>query len=118
MEKGLSFGAVPSMREVPLGQHAIIKLGKYNDWEIIETEFGTKFKLKIQLFSHPSHDNIPKKGMWIDWVSKCGVAKDLYNYFYTEENEMKVFDTDLPKEFNGKWKLDRFETGVYRVTSE
>ena len=36
----------------------------------------------------------------------------------SEENEMKGFDTDIPKEFTGKWKLERYETGTYRIISE
>ena len=117
MTEKMSFGAIDTMREVLPGQHAILKLGEFNDWEIIETEFGKKFKLRIQLLSHPSHDPIPKSGIWMDWVSKAKVCKDLYNYFYTKENEMKVFDTDLPDAFNGKWKLERYETGTYRIFS-
>ena len=118
MTEKMSFGAIPTMREVLPGQHAILKLGEFDKWEIIETEFGEKFKLRVQLFSHTSHDPIPKTGIWMDWVSKAKVCKDLYTYFYTEENEMKVFDTNIPKEFAGKWKLERYETGTYRIISE
>ena len=118
MTEKMSFGAIPSMREVPLGQHAILKLGEFDKWEITETEYGDKYKLRVNLFSHPSHDPLPKSSSLMDWISKCGVAKDLYNYFYTEENEMKVFDTDIPKEFAGKWKLERYEAGTYRIISE
>ena len=50
----MSFGATPTMREVLPGEHAILKLGEYNQWEIVETEYGEKFKLRIQLFSHSS----------------------------------------------------------------
>ena len=113
----MSFGAMPTMREVLPGENAILKLGEFDKWEITETEYGDKYKLRVQLFSHSSHDPLPKSGSWMDWVSKCGVAKDLYNYFYTEENEMKVFDTDIPKEFIGKCKLMRFDTGVYRIVN-
>ena len=38
MTKKLSFGVEPTMREVPPGQFAVIKFGKFSDWKIVETE--------------------------------------------------------------------------------
>ncbi len=112
-DKKLSFGVKPSMKEVSPGQHAIIEIGKFEQWDTVETEWGDKYKIKINLLSHPSYDSLPKAGQWVDWVSKCKVAEQLYNYFYEEKNVMKTFDHNAGKQFDGKWKLERWDTGEY-----
>ena len=118
-DKKLSFGVKPSMKEVSPGKTAIIEIGKFEQWEIIETEWGDKYKVKVNLFSHPhpNYESLPKSGSWLDWVSKCAVAEQLFKYFWeeTEQGEwvMKTFDHNAGKLFDGKWKLQRFETGEY-----
>ena len=55
-DKKLSFGANPSMREVPTGQHALIMISKdFSEWKTIDTEWGQKFSFPIILFSPPSY---------------------------------------------------------------
>jgi len=105
------------MREVPPGQHAVIKLGKFSDWKIVETEkYGEKYSLPITLLEHPSYESIPRAGIQMDWQSKCGAAELVYYYIYDiDSGEMKTFDWDVEKEFNGAFKLHRFETGTYKL---
>jgi len=119
--KKLSFGVEPTMREVPPGQHAVIKFGKFTDWKIIETEkYGPKYSFPITLLEHPSYESIPRAGIQIDWQSKCGAAEQVFFYIYERNEdgtagEMKTFDWDVEKEFNGAFKLHRFETGTYKL---
>ena len=63
MEKKLSFGVEPTMREVPAGQSAEFKLGKVSEWKLVETEWGNKYEFPIVLLSHPSYESISKKGI-------------------------------------------------------
>jgi len=114
--KKLSFGVEPSMREVPPGQHAVIKFGKFSDWKIVETEkYGEKFSLPIILLEHPSYESISKAGIEMKWETKCNAAHDTYHYIYDHDNEMKTFDWDVEKEFTSMWLLHRFETGGYQL---
>jgi hypothetical protein len=115
MGKNLSFGVEPTMREVPPGEHAVIKLGKFSEWKIVETEYGEKYSLPIILLQHPSYESIPAKGIEMKWESKANAAQALYNYIYDAPDVMKEFDWDVEKEFTKKWKLHRFETGGYQL---
>ena len=116
MAKKLSFGVEPTMREVPPSQHAVIKLGKFNDWEIVETEkYGEKYSFPITLLEHPSYESIPKAGIQMKWESKSNAAETLYHYIHELGGDMKVFDWDVEKEFGTTWKLHRFETGGYQL---
>ena len=36
-DKKLSFGVKPSMKEVSPGKTAIIEIGKFEEWEVVET---------------------------------------------------------------------------------
>jgi hypothetical protein len=115
MAKKLSFGVEPTMREVPPGQHAVIKFGKFSDWKIVETEkYGEKFSFPITLLEHPSYESIPKAGIEMKWESKSNAADTLYHYIHLVDGEVKTFDWDVEKEF-GLWKLHRFETGGYQL---
>ena len=71
------FGSKPCMKEVPPGQHAVIKFGAAPD--LIETEFGEKYSFPIVLLSHPSYDTLPLN---MEWQSKSSSAKQLYNEYY------------------------------------
>ena len=116
--KKLVFGTDPSMREVPTGQHAVIKIGKdFTKWTTVETEWGQKYSFPITLFSHPSYDSIPSKGLSMDWVSKSKAAESLFDWMFEDglPEQPKTFDFDIDKELSAKWKLIRHETGGYAI---
>ena len=115
MGKNLTFGVEPTMREVPPGEHAVIKLGNFKEWKIVETEYGEKYSLPITLFQHPSYESLPKAGIEMKWESKANACQALYNYIYDAPDVMKEFDWDVSKEFTKSWKLHRFETGGYQL---
>jgi hypothetical protein len=114
MGKKLTFGVEPTMREVPPGEHAVIKFGKFSEWKIVETEYGEKYSLPIILLQHPSYESIPAKGIEMKWESKANAAKSLYNYIF-DDQQAREFDWDVEKEFIKKWKLHRFESGAYQM---
>ena len=115
MSTKISFGSEPNMREVPLGEHAVFKLQPFDTWSIKDTEYGEKYCLPVILFTHPSYDSIPSKGMKVDWYSKSKAAHDVFYWIYDELLKVKTFDFDIEKEIGKKWKLTRFETGAYKV---
>jgi hypothetical protein len=118
MGKKLSFGVEPNMREVPPGEQATLKLANFKKWDLKETEYGTKFCIPITLFSHPSYESIPSKGMECNWISKSVVAESLFNWIFIDGMPgagQKTFDYDLDKELTHKWKLTRHETGGYNI---
>jgi len=116
MTKKLSFGVEPTMREVPPGQHAVIKFGKFSDWKIVETEkYGEKYSFPITLLEHPSYESIPKAGIQMKWESKANAACALYYYIYGASDVIKTFDWDVDKEFESVFQLHRFETGGYQL---
>ncbi len=119
---GIRFGVEPNMREVPPGEHAVVKLQHFNTWTIKETEYGEKFCIPIILFSHPSYESIPSKGMKVDWVSKSRASQDVFFWLYDKaryesdgELQVHTFDFDIEKELKKKWKLIRHETGGYAI---
>lgn len=113
---GIKFGVEPNMREVPPGEHAVIKLGKISEWKLVETEWGEKISFPVIVFSHPSYESISKKGIECNWVSKSVAAKHLYCWIYKEDGEIRTFDFDLEKEtYGAKWKLCRHDTGGYSI---
>ena len=115
---GIKFGVEPNMREVPPGETATIKLAKWTEWEIKETEYGMKYCIPVTLFSHPSYDSIPSKGLKCNWVSKSVVAKSLFAWIFkdAEPSEgVNEFDFAIEKEFDAKWKLIRHDTGGYAI---
>ena len=115
---GIKFGVEPNMREVPPSETATIKLAKWTEWEIKETEYGTKYCIPVTLFSHPSYDSIPSKGLECNWVSKSVAAKALFEWIFIEGESsegVNTFDFDLEKEFKAKWKLIRYDTGGYAI---
>ena len=112
---GIKFGVEPNMREVPPGETATIKLASFTKWEIKETEYGVKYCIPITLFSHPSYETIPSKGMDMTWESKSVAAINLFAYIYQTDGEMRTFDWDVDKEFTGKWKLHRTDSGTYQL---
>jgi len=104
-DKKLTFGANPAMREVPTSQHALISIGKdFSEWKTIDTEWGQKFSFPITLFSHPSYESIPSKGMTMTWESKSVAALNLFAYMYQTDGEIRTFDWDVNTMFVGKWK--------------
>ena len=114
--KKLVFGTDPSMREVPTGQHAVIKIGKdFTKWTTVETEWGQKYSFPITLFSHPSYDSIPSKGIELTWQSKSVAAINLFAYIYQTNGEIRTFDWAVEQEFAGKWKLHRTDSGTYQL---
>jgi hypothetical protein len=113
MVQKLSFGVDPNMREVPPGEHALIKIGNWNDWEVVDTEWGEKYSFPIVLLQHPSYESISKKG--IEWQSKSVAAKGLWNYIYDSDTKVREFDWDVNSMFKGNWKLHRTETGTYQL---
>jgi hypothetical protein len=99
------FGATSVMREVPPGQTAVIKFnGKLEE---IETEWGSKMKYPILLFSHPSYESISKEGIETVWQSNSQASRDLAKAL---EQGIK----ELSKHFHeGRWELTRTEEGTY-----
>jgi hypothetical protein len=115
---GIKFGVEPNMREVPPGQTATIKLANWSEWTHKETEYGVKRCIPVLLFSHPSYEDIPSKGMKCNWISKSVASKLLFEWIFIEgepEEGMHTLEFDLEKEFNKKWKLTRHETGGYGI---
>jgi hypothetical protein len=117
MVRKLSFGVEPNMREVPPGETATLKLANWSEWELKETEYGVKYCIPIILFSHPSYESIPSKGMKCDWLSKSIAAKSFFDWIFEDglPDHPKTFDFDIDKELQSKWKLSRLETGGYRI---
>jgi hypothetical protein len=114
---GLKFGVGSNMREIPPGETATIKLAHFTKWEMKDTEFGLKHCIPIVLFSHPSYDDIPSKGIKCNWLSKAKVAEHLFDWVFVDGDpkQPKTFDFDIEKEFKVKWKLTRHETKTYEI---
>jgi hypothetical protein len=115
---GIKFGVEPNMREVPPGETATIKLANFTEWELKETDYGIKYCIPVTLFSHPSYENIPSKGLECNWVSKAVAAESLFKWIFVEgdpEKGVHEFDFAIEKEFKAKWKLTRYETGGYAI---
>ena len=117
MQGKLSFGVEPNMREVPPGESATIKLANFTEWELKETEYGTKWCIPVTIFSHPSYESIPSKGLQCNWVSKCMAARLLFDWIFKEGDPSKprTFDFKIEDEFKTKWKLIRHEVGSYAL---
>ena len=111
----LSFGVEPTMRQVPPGESATFKVGKVEEWKTVETEWGEKYSFPIVLFSHPSYENIPKKGLEMKWQSKSSAALNLYAWMYRTDGVMRTFDIDMSKELNGDFVLHRWDDGSYML---
>ena len=112
---GIKFGVEPNMREVPPGQSALIKLGDFTKWEVVETEWGSKYSFPITLLEHPSYTSIPKAGLDTKWQSKSVAAQGLYFWIYDKDGAVHEFDFDIDKEIKGNWKLDRTDSGTYLI---
>jgi len=116
---GISFGAEPNMREVPPGEHALIKLGNFLDWRSdVETEWGQKFSFPITILEHPSYTSIPKKGLKSTWQSKSIAALNLFAWIYQTDGKPRAFDFDVDKEINKVWKLTRTDQGTYLLEQQ
>jgi len=113
MTEKISFGVEPNMREVPSSQYALMKLGDFAEWKIVDTEWGDKYSFPIILIEHPSYPSIPKEGLNIQWESKSIAAKKLYHWIYNEDGTVGTFDFDIDKEIKGNWKLIRTDSGTY-----
>ena len=101
-----TFGSTSRMREVPLGQRAVISFtGKMQE---VETEWGVKFSFEVTLFSHPSYESIPKEGIQTIWQSKSLCAEQLLAAASQGLG-------DLTKALLGKWELIRSEEGTYFI---
>jgi len=105
MNDKFSFGAASVMREVPPGETAMIKFnGKA---EKVETDWGDKFSYKIIIFSHPSYDSIPNKGIESVWQSKSQASENLFTALESGVKELtKAYEEE-------KWELIRSPEGVY-----
>ena len=114
---GIKFGVEPNMREGPPGETATIKLANFTEWKIKDTEYGPKHCIPIVLFSHPSYDDIPSKGIKCNWMSKATVSEQLFDWVFEDglPEQPKTFDFDIEKEFKAKWKLIRHETKGYAI---
>jgi len=115
MTEKISFGVEPNMREVPPSQYALMKLGDFAEWKVVDTEWGEKYSFPIILVEHPSYPSIPKEGLNITWESKSFAAKGLYNWIYDADGTHKSFDFDIDKEIKGNWKLNRTDSGTYLI---
>jgi len=115
MVEKISFGVEPNMREVPSGQYALIKLGDFAEWKVVDTEWGDKYSFPVILIEHPSYPSIPKEGLSIQWESKSFAAKGLYTWIYDEDGTHRSFDFDIDKEIKGNWKLNRTDSGTYLI---
>jgi hypothetical protein len=108
-EKKFSFGSNPSMKEVAPG--AAAKFTFAGKPEIIETEWGEKYRFPISLLSHDSYDSFPIK---CNWESKSQVAKELHDVYHKKEDTKKYKDY-LDAYFKSEWQLTRFDTGAYWI---
>jgi len=115
MSGKISFGVEPNMREVPPGQYALIKLGDFAQWKVVDTEWGEKCSFPIILIEHPSYPSIPKEGLNIQWESKSIAAKGLFHWIYGTDGTVGTFDFDIEKEIKGNWKLNRTDSGTYLI---
>jgi len=123
MVEKISFGVEPNMSEVPPGQYALMKLGDFAEWKVVDTEWGDKYSFPIILVEHPSYPSISKEGLSIHWESKCIAAKRLFRWIYNEladegkerDRTIGTFDFDIDKEIKGNWKLIRSDTGSYLI---
>jgi len=115
MSGKISFGVEPNMREVPPGQYALIKLGDFAQWKVVDTEWGEKCSFPIILIEHPSYPSIPKEGLSIQWESKSIAAKGLFHWIYGTDGTVGTFDFDIEKEIKGNWKLNRTDSGTYLI---
>lgn len=112
-----SFGSNPTMKEVPIGQHAGFTFA--GDPKIVETEWGEKYSFPIVLSYHPSYESLPPTGnldadlelqgqtITCDWQSKSLVAKELFTE-YGKNNS-----TFIKAYKSGEWRLTRFDNGSY-----
>ncbi|AXH78318.1 MAG: hypothetical protein [Circular genetic element sp.] len=113
------FGSKPCMKEVPPGQHAVIKFGAAPD--IIETEFGEKYSFPIVLLSHPSYDTLPLN---MEWQSKSSSAKQLYNDYYDTPKDGSAkskisYHKELRSHYKkSEWRITRFDNGAYWLEIE
>ena len=107
------FGVNNTMREVPPGTEAIIS---FNDEpKVTETEWGDKISFPITLYSHDSYSNIGDETLTMEWVSKSGCAKQLFDAL--AKSEKSEMGKELKKHYEeSKWQLTRFDTGVYFIT--
>jgi hypothetical protein len=118
-DKSFGFGSKPCMKEVPLGQHAVIKFGAAPD--LIETEFGEKYSFPIVLLSHPSYDTLPLN---MEWQSKSSSAKQLYNDYYDKPKDgaagSKIsYHKELRLHYKkSEWRITRFDNGAYWLEIE
>ena len=109
--KSYKFGATSRMRDVPLGEHAIIQLADKGDH--VETDWGEKVAFNILLFSHPSYESIPQEGLATKWESKSVCATQLYQEIEMSHPKNDIEFLNLIK--NGKWKLMRTQEGTYFI---
>ena len=101
-----TFGSASRMREVPPGTKAVISFT--GTMKAIETEWGEKSSFEVTLFSHPSYESIPEKGIETVWESKSVCATQLL----TAASQGMA---DLTKALKGKWELIRSEEGTYFI---
>jgi len=121
-DNSFGFGSKPCMKEVPVGQHAIIQFGAAP--ELTETEYGEKYSFPMILISHPSYPLLADGPIVMEWQSKCSSAKQLFNEYYDTPKDgaakSKIsFHNELRSHYKkSQWRLTRFDNGAYWLEIE
>ena len=113
-----SFGVTPKLREVPPGEHAVIKFTAEPDQ--VETDWGQKLSFPIRLISHPGYQSLSKNGLETTWETKSQCGYQVWSALGvgTDEQHKDGYDPRAFEKFRktyltAKWKLSRTEEGTY-----
>jgi hypothetical protein len=103
------------MKEVPPGAEATFSFN--GDPSIIETEYGMKYSFPITLLSHPDYPLLKEGPIDMVWESKSACAKQLWNELdLMNLGKDEKFYKAVKKAYDkGKWKLARFDSGIYKL---
>tara|TARA_R110002073_G_C9239640_1_gene561615 strand:+ start:385 stop:720 length:336 start_codon:yes stop_codon:yes gene_type:complete len=106
--KKYSFGTISKMKALEPGQKATIKF--LAEPEIVETEYGEKYRIPISLFIHPSYPSLLNgEHLEIVWETKAQVIeKDLMPLL----KESKEFQKDY---LQHTWEIRVDDGGAYRL---
>jgi hypothetical protein len=103
-ENKYSFGQQSLMKAIEPGQTATLKF--VNKPKLVETEWGSKYKVTIFLLKHPLYSISSSKGIKMDWQSSAKVMKDVAELL----KESAEFNKDY---FDMTWELSVSEDGAY-----
>ena len=113
-----NFGVTPRMREVPQGEHAVIKFTA--EPTVIETDWGQKLSFPILLFQHPSYQSLSKLGLETSWETKCSCAYQVWSALdigaetqHKDGYDPKAYGKFKKSYLESKWKITRTEEGTY-----